>query len=151
MTVEGYKPAKEIKVGDKLYTIAPADMSEGQVDNAQVPSKVNLVEVEVVKAEVNEKSELIKFNDIEDMVSPKQPVFVKKSDAEHAPNSIIITYKKASEVEIGDILIQVQPEICQVNEIEIKTIEKIPGSYKVYDIRTQPWPWFMIKGFTVVS
>ena len=151
LTTDGYKAAKDISVGDKLYTIAPQDMSDGKVENAQIPAKVNFVEVEVVKAEASDKSEMIKFNDLEDLVTGTQPVFVKTANAEHAPNAIIATYKMASEVQVGDILIQVSPEPCEISEIEVKSIEIISGPHKVYDIRTSPWPWFITKGFTIIS
>jgi hypothetical protein len=151
LTTDGYKAAKDISVGDKLYTIAPHHMSDGKVENAQIPAKVNFVEVEVVKAEASDKSEMIKFNDLEDLVTGTQPVFVKTANAEHAPNAIIATYKMASEIQVGDILIQVEPEQCKVFEIKVKSVEIISGNFQVYDIRTSPWPWFIIKDILIIS
>jgi hypothetical protein len=149
LTTDGYKAAKDISVGDKLYTIAPHHMSDGKVESAQIPATVNFVEVEVVKAEASEKSELIKFNDLEDLVTGTQPVFVKTANSESG--EIVATYKMASEVKVGDVLIRVEPEQCNVSEVEIKSVEIISGTFQVYDIRTSPWPWFIIKDILIIS
>jgi hypothetical protein len=142
LTSNGYILAKNIKVGDVLLTINPADLNDGDMtSDIVIKDKVTLTETTVVKHEVSQK-DLIKFNGSETLFSEGQPIFVKEGD--------LIKYKETGQVQVGDILVTLRVESCEIILETVETIEKLPAK-DVYDIRCEPSQWFIAGNYIVIS
>jgi len=142
LTPNGYILAKDVKVGDILLTIDPSELNNGDMaSDITLKDKVTLSETTVVKHEVSQK-DLIKFNDSETLFSEGQPIFVKDGD--------LIKYKETGQVQVGDILVTLRIESCEILFETVETIEKLPAK-DVYDIRCEPSQWFIAGNYIVIS
>ena len=142
LTANGYILAKDIKVGDKLLTIDPSDLNNGDMhSDITIREKVLLSETTVVKHEVSQK-ELIKFNDSETLFSDGQPIFVQDGN--------LIKYKDTGAVQVGDKLVTIIPESCEIVFEIVETITKLPAQ-DVYDIRCESSQWFIAGNYLVIS
>jgi hypothetical protein len=142
LTPNGYILAKDVKVGDILLTIDPSELNNGDMtSDITLKDKVTLSETTVVKHEVSQK-DLIKFNDSETLFSEGQPIFVKDGD--------LIKYKETGQVQVGDILVTLRVESCEILFETVETIEKLPAK-DVYDIRCEPSQWFIAGNYIVIS
>jgi hypothetical protein len=142
LTSNGYILAKDVKVGDVLLTIDPSELNNGDMTSDIVlRDKVTLSETTVVKHELSQK-DLIKFNGSETLFSEGQPIFVKEGD--------LIKYKETGQVQVGDILVTLRVESCEIIFETVDTIEKLPAK-DVYDIRCEPSQWFIAGNYIVIS
>jgi hypothetical protein len=142
LTSNGYILAKDVKVGDVLLTIDPSELNNGDMTSDIVlRNKVMLSETTVVKHELSQK-DLIKFNGSETLFSEGQPIFVKEGD--------LIKYKETGQVQVGDILVTLRVESCEIIFETVDTIEKLPAK-DVYDIRCEPSQWFIAGNYIVIS
>jgi hypothetical protein len=142
LTSNGYILAKDVKVGDVLLTIDPSELNNGDMTSDIVlKDKVTLSETTVVKHELSQK-DLIKFNGSETLFSEGQPIFVKEGD--------LIKYKETGQVQVGDILVTLRVESCEIIFETVDTIEKLPAK-DVYDIRCEPSQWFIAGNYIVIS
>ena len=142
LTSNGYILAKDVKVGDVLLTINPSELNNGDMTSDIVlKDKVTLSETTVVKHELSQK-DLIRFNGSETLFSEGQPIFVKEGD--------LIKYKETGQVQVGDILVTLRVESCEIIFETVDTIEKLPAK-DVYDIRCEPSQWFIAGNYIVIS
>jgi hypothetical protein len=142
LTSNGYILAKDVKVGDVLLTIDPSELNNGDMTSDIVlRDKVTLSETTVVKHELSQK-DLIKFNGSDTLFSEGQPIFVKEGE--------LIKYKETGQVQVGDILVTLRVESCEIIFETVDTIEKLPAK-DVYDIRCEPSQWFIAGNYIVIS
>jgi hypothetical protein len=142
LTSNGYILAKDVKVGDVLLTIDPSELNNGDMtSDIVIKDKVTLSETTVVKHELSQK-DLIKFNGSETLFSEGQPIFVKEGE--------LIKYKETGQVQVGDILVTLRVESCEIIFETVETIEKLPAK-DVYDIRCEPSQWFIAGNYIVIS
>jgi hypothetical protein len=136
----GWVFAEEIKPGDKLLTIDPKDFGNGDVQSLNLSPRVNLIEINVVSVESSVK-DAYSINSEDAYFSGSQPIFVKSDD--------IVKYINVSDLKIGDTIISID-EQCFITETIVESINKIEN-HKVYDIRTEPYQWFIAGGHIVIS
>ncbi len=138
----GWVPAHMLLVGDKLLTISPEHMNNGEnLKEFTIADHVTFVESEIVKIEKSQKH-LLKFNELEATFSDGQPVFVKVGES--------ITYKDTGLVEVGDVLVMVS-EMSEVTYVEVTSITKTEDLHDVYDVRTNPNPWYIAGNFLTIA
>ena len=138
----GWVPAHMLLVGDKILTVSPEYMNNGEnLKDFKISDHVTFVESEIVKIEKSQKT-LLKFNDLEATFSDGQPVFVKTENG--------ITYKDTGEVKIGDVLVMIS-EMSEVSYVEIVNITKTEDLHDVYDVRTTPNPWYIAGNFLTIA
>ncbi len=106
-----------------------------------ISDSVEFVEVEVTTNIVSQKP-LVKFNNIEDMFSPNQPIYVKTETG--------IDWKQTGEVVLGDTLVKIDPVSKNVSYITVDSIENFDAD-DVHEIRTTPYLWFVVGNYLVVS
>ena len=75
-----------------------------------ISDTVEFIEVEVTTNNIDQKP-LIKFNDIEDMFSPNQPIYVKTKDG--------IEWKHTGEISIGDMLVRIDTDSGNVSYMPV--------------------------------
>jgi hypothetical protein len=130
----GWVPAADIKVGEKLFTLTKEAMNNGENLKDFTITGSNFTETEVVNVEVSKKT-LVQFNDLDAKFSDHQPVFVKVGDS--------VTYKNTGEIEIGDVLVWIEEDPSSVSYVEVTKITKTEDEHDVYDIRTSDTPWYI--------
>ncbi len=130
----GWVPAADIKVGEKLFTLVKEAMNNGENLKDFTITGSNFTETEVVKVEVSKKT-LVQFNDLDAKFSDHQPVFVKVGDT--------VTYKNTGEIEVGDTLVWIEEDPSSVSYVEVTKITKTEDEHDVYDIRTTDIPWYI--------
>jgi hypothetical protein len=113
-TKDGWKAAKEIKVGDVLIT--------AKVDG----TSTDKAEVEVTNITITDTNNLIYFNGEENLKMTSTENLWLEKDGEYLP-------VLASEVKVGDKLLGLNRDSGQFETIEIKSIEISEGEYKVYN------------------
>ena len=106
-----------------------------------LPESVTLVEAEVSSVEVK-NGVLVGFNGGDKHYSVSQPVFVKTKKN--------IVYMNAGDVQVGDILIAVD-ESGTLLETEVVSIELDTQESQVFDVRTEPQPWFITKHGLIIA
>ena len=142
LTTKGYVNAEDVKVGDKLLTVSASNLTNTDtLKNMTISDNVEFVEVEVTTNNVDQKP-LIKFNDIEDMFSPNQPIYIKTKNG--------IEWKHTGEISIGDMLVKIDTDSGNVSYIPVDKIENFDAG-NVHEIRTTPHLWFIVGNYLVVS
>ncbi len=144
LTSSGYALAKDLRVGDTLLTIDPTEINVSDLalgSGINIREKVVLAETTIVKHEVSQKN-LVRFNESETLFSENQPIFVKDGD--------LIKHKETGHVQVGDILVTLRIESCEIIFETVETIEKLPAK-DVYDIRCEPSQWFIAGNYIVIS
>jgi hypothetical protein len=142
LTSNGYVSAKDIKVGDKLVTVNPNDLTNYVTFvDATIKDNVTFVKTEVLSTTL-EESTLVKFNNSETMFAPTHPVFVKEN------NNIVI--KNAGDIVVGDLIVNVYSENGQVAYIAVEDIE-VFESANVYDIKTTPFKWYIVGNYLTIA
>ena len=106
-----------------------------------IANNINFIESEVTTSNISQKP-LVQFNDSETMFSPNQPIFIKTGST--------IQWKNTGEVVLGDMIININTESNEVTYVEVKTITNLPEA-DVYEIRTEPFLWFIVGNYLVVS
>ena len=142
LTSNGYVSAKDIKIGDKLVTVNPLDLTNYVTFvDATIKDNVTFVETEVLSNTIRENS-LVKLNGSETMFAPTHPVFVKDND------NIVVKY--SGDVIVGDYVVNVDPENGQITYTVVETIELL-DSVNVYDIRTTPFKWYIVGNYLTIA
>ena len=144
LTSSGYALAKDLRVGDTLLTIDPTEINVSDLASGSginIREKVVLAETTIVKHEVSQKN-IVRFNESETLFSENQPIFVKDGD--------LIKHKETGQVQVGDILVTLRIESCEIMFETVETIEKLPAK-DVYDIRCEPSQWFIAGNYIVIS
>ena len=142
LTRTGYVAARDIKVGDKVLTVSSKNISSTPTfHNMSISDNVEFVEVEVTTNIISQKP-LIKFNNIDDMFSPNQPIYVKTENG--------IDWKQTGEVSLGDELVKIDAESGNVTYTTVNSIEHLDAA-DVHEIRTTPLLWFVVGNYLVVS
>jgi hypothetical protein len=109
--------------------------------SGSLPSTVELEEAKVSSVIVK-TGVLVGFNNLDKQYSGTQPVFVKTEEN--------IVYMNASDVKVGDVLLGVDANGTLV-ETPVESIQKDVDESEVYDIRTEPHPWFITKSAIVIA
>lgn len=138
----GWVPASNIVVGEKLFTVVKEAMNDGLNLQDFTITGSNFTETEVVKVEVSKKK-LIQFNDVDAKFSENQPMFVKVGDK--------VSYKNSGDVQIGDILVWVEEDPSEISYLEVTSITKTEDEHDVYDIRTSDIPWYIAGHFLTIA
>jgi|694.fasta_scaffold02860_10 hypothetical protein len=142
LTTAGYVNAEDIRVGDRLLTVAASNLTNTHtLKNMTISDTVEFIEVEVTTNNIDQKP-LIKFNDIEDMFSPNQPIYIKTKDG--------IEWKNTGEISIGDMLVRIDTDSGNVSYMPVEKIENLDAG-NVHEIRTTPHLWFIVGNYLVVS
>ena len=109
--------------------------------SSALSSSVGLTNNQVASVTIK-TSRLIGFNDMGKNYSVTQPIFIKSANG--------IEYKNAGEIEVGDIIISVDPNGI-TSEIPVSSIQIDELESTVYDIRTTPEPWFIVNSTLVIA
>ena len=145
LTPSGWVAASAIQPGDKIVTISSDYMNLQSLlttgTSESLPESVTLVEAEVSSVEVK-NGVLVGFNGGDKHYSVSQPVFVKTKKN--------IVYMNAGDVQVGDILIAVD-ESGTLLETEVVSIELDTQESQVFDVRTEPQPWFITKHGLIIA
>jgi hypothetical protein len=142
-TPNGLIPAKNINVGDTIYTLDINEInSEDSLSfNSESLISTGLIETEIQNIEPSEKDTIVWFNgDDSAKFSQEQPMFVKR-DGQYGILS-------SGLVDTDDILIKVSPEgeIIETLVTEVNTQE---GTFNVYSFSTGPKPWYIAGDYLV--
>jgi hypothetical protein len=145
LTPNGWVEAANVKPGDKVVTISSEHLNLESLlktgTSESLPPTVNLVEADVSSVEV--KTGILRgFNNIGKEYSGTQPVFVKTSTN--------VVYMYAKDVQVGDILLGMD-ETGSLVETLVESIQVDTEESQVYDIRTEPQPWFVTKSAIVIA
>jgi hypothetical protein len=144
LTPNGYLLAKNVNIGDVLLTVDPSEINIADLASGagiQIREKVVLAETTVVKHEIAQKS-IVRFNESDTLFSENQLIFVKDGD--------VVKHKEAGQVQVGDILVTLRIESCEITFETVETIEELPAK-NVYDIRCEPSQWFIAGNNIVIS
>jgi hypothetical protein len=142
-TPNGLVAAKDIKIGDSIYTL---DLNE---INSEDPLSLNsasltstgLIQSEVQNIEASQKDTLVWFNSDESAkFSQEQPMFVKR-DGQYGILS-------SGLVDVGDILIKVS-ESGEISETVVTEIGTQEGNFNVYSFATGPKSWYIAGDYLV--
>jgi hypothetical protein len=87
-------------------------------------------------------SVLTGFNEMGKNYSVTQPIFIKSENG--------IKYENAGNIKIGDVIISVDLEGV-ISEIEVISIQVDDLESTVYDIRTNPEPWFIVNSTIAIA
>jgi hypothetical protein len=150
LTTEGLKPARDIKLGDKLLTI---DSESLILENNTIPLDIkiedlkikNLVETIVTNIIPSNKFDRIYFNNnINAQFTETHPIFVKRN------NEYLVV--EADKVQNGDLLIKINIELLGPNldinkfisEIPVEKINKktLDVAKDVYTFSCDPHNWY---------
>jgi RNA-binding protein 16 len=151
LTSEGTKPAREIKVGDKLLTVDALGLAKQPNAtpleiNVQDLMVTNLAHTEVTNVIVSDKQDRVYFNgNSEAQFTETHPIFVKRNNEYRVV--------EAGTVQEGDILININIEELSdknlnldrvISEILISKINKITLDIKkdVYTFSCDPHNWY---------
>ena len=136
-----YKKAEEIKIGDKLVSYSFDELPESEVEySLETWSQDSLTARSVESAEVVSVQELITKstmylnNDINTRMSLDHSVFVKKNGT-----YLVIA---SGLIEVGDIIIKLDPETLELNEVIVDSIDYIEEESKIYKIDCNPYDVF---------
>jgi hypothetical protein len=142
LTADGYVMAKNLKVGDKLLTVSPSDLTncETFVD-AKINKTVSFVETEIMSISSN-KENLVRFNKSENMFSLNHPIFIQNNEG--------ITFKNSGEIVLGDHLVDIDPDSGNVKYKMVESIELL-DSGNVYDIRTTLFKWYIVGNYLTIA
>ena len=135
-----YIKAKNIKVGDTILTVNPKNFSNEQINISSLASKIDLVEINVISVKLSIK-DVYGINKEDAYFSGSQPIFIKDENN--------IKYINMIDLKIGDIVISIGKENV-ITETVVESINKIEN-YEVYDIRTEPYQWFIAGNHLVIS
>ena len=142
-TPNGLIAAKDIKVGDLIYTV---DINEIDLENSLSLNSISLTssgltESEVQNIEASQKDTVVWFNnDDTTKFSQEQPIFIKRDNQYGIISSGLI--------DINDTLIKISDsgEIVETLITDIKTQQ---GNYNVYSFSTGLKPWYIAGGVLV--
>jgi hypothetical protein len=136
-----YKKAKDITVGDKLVSYSFNELPESEFDySLDTWSEESLTPKNVESADVVSVQELITKatmylnNNIDTRMSLDHSVFVKRNET----YSIIAS----GLIEVGDIVIQLDPDTMELSEIVVNNIDYIDEESKIYKIDCKPYDVF---------
>ncbi len=142
-TPNGLVAAKDIKIGDSVYTL---DINE---INSEDPLSLNsssltssgLIESEVQNIEPSQKDIVVWFNgDDSAKFSQEQPMFVKRDGQYGIISSGLI--------DVNDILIKVS-DSGEITETIVNDVQTQEGTFNVYSFATGPKSWYIAGDYLV--
>jgi len=142
-TPSGLVAAKDIKIGDSVYTL---DINE---INSEDPLSLNsssltssgLIESEVQNIEPSQKDIVVWFNgDDSAKFSQEQPMFVKRDGQYGIISSGLI--------DVNDILIKVS-DSGEITETVVNDVQTQEGTFNVYSFATGPKSWYIAGDYLV--
>jgi hypothetical protein len=148
-TPTGLVAAKDIQVGDAVYSVGLSELSTegdaGDYDYSEFSSSAltsnGIVSTTVVNIVPSTKYSVVYFNgESHSKYSMTQPFFAKVG------SSYVV--KNASEIEEGDILIKVEQD-GSFSEIEIVSITTDISESVVYQFNCEPQDWFIAGDYLV--
>ena len=141
LTVNGYVEAKNITVGDKLLTLSPAGLVGETILNASTDIPVDLVEIDVLSVEHSIK-DAIGFNNAPALYSAAQPIIIDV-DGKFA-------YIRVGDIAVGDTIVNISINDGSISNTLVESIQT-HSSADVYDIRTNPYQWYIAEDNIVIS
>jgi hypothetical protein len=142
LTSNGYVMAKDLKVGDKLLTVSPYDLTNYVTFvDAKINENVSFVETEILTI-ASGKDSLVKFNKTENIFSLNHPIFVKNGEG--------IIFKNSGNIALGDYLVEIDPESGNVKYTMVESIE-LMNIGNIYDIRTTPFKWYIVGNYLTIA
>jgi len=142
-TPNGLVAAKDIKIGDSIYTLDLNEMnSEDPLSlNSASLTSTGLIQSEVQNIEASQKDALVWFNGDESAkFSQEQPMFVKRDGQYGILSSGLI--------DVNDILIKVS-ESGEISETAVTEVNTQEGSFNVYSFATGPKSWYIAGDYLV--
>ena len=142
-TPTGLIAAKDIKVGDKVYTLDITEVNPNDSMSLNVASLTSngLIEVEVQNIESSQKDTLVWFNnDDSAKFSQEQPMFVKRDGQYGVVSSGL--------VDAGDILLKASGS-GEIEEVEVTEVNTQEGTFNVYSFSTSPQTWYIAGDYLV--
>ena len=142
-TSNGKIPAKDVKIGDTVYTLDIAEINPEEsmsLSSAALTSN-GIVEAEINNIETSEKDIVIWFNnDDSAKFSQEQPMFVKR-DGQYG-------ILQSGLVDSGDYLIKIS-EDGSITETLVEEVNTLEGSFTVYSFSSGPQSWFIAGDYLV--
>lgn len=142
-TSNGTIPAKDVKIGDTVYTLDIAEMNieESMALNSPSLTSNGIVEAEINNIETSEKDVIVWFNnDDSAKFSQEQPMFVRR-DGQYGILS-------SGLVDVGDCLVKIS-EDGSITETPVTDVNTLEGSFTVYSFSSGPQSWYIAGDYLV--
>ena len=142
LTSNGYVVAKDLKVGDKLLTVNPSDLTNYVTFvDATISETVSFVETEIITIASGQES-LVKFNNTESLFSLNHPMFIKNNEG--------IAIKNSGDIALGDYLVDIDTDSGNVRYTMVEFIQ-LMDTGNIYDIRTTPFKWYIVGNYLTIA
>jgi intein/homing endonuclease len=148
-TSNGPVAAKDLKVGDKVLSVAISEIDndvhtpvEFDFGNSLTLGKEGLTETEIVGvAEHLDKTEIVYFNEDSSVkYSNEHPMFIRSGEE--------YCVRIVKNVKVGDFLLRINEDGTYTEE-EILSITNLTENSKVYEFSCSPYKWFIAGGYLV--
>jgi hypothetical protein len=142
-TPNGLIAAKDIKVGDTVYTLGldEVDSENPFTLNSSSLTSTGIIEAEIQNIEASQKDVVVWFNgDDSAKFSQEQPMFVKR-DGQYQ----ILT---SGLVDVNDYLIKIGSE-GEILETLVTSVDSQEGEFNVYSFATGPKSWYIAGDYLV--
>ena len=150
-TPNGLVAAKDIQVGDEVYTVSLQEVPESDATGnydfdyvgfvSETLTPIQKTTTQIVAIQPSPRDIVLGFNEDEDkLFSTSQPMFVKMNECYQVV--------PAGAVEIGSYLIKVNDD-GSFTEVLVETINQISKDTTVYQFNCEPADWFIAGDYLV--